>query len=277
MFYKHMGLFNWVYTSVFGKKKVVHKYVYNYKRQQQDERDLLYHFEVPHFHSELPKHVDLRDTGLMPPVLDQGRLGSCTANATSNALRYCLKKEKEVEFEPSRLYMYYYTRLMEGNPTEDTGCTIRDAMKEVHTYGVCKEVTWPYNISKFAMRPSNKATREAKLHTGVKYLAVRQNLNSIKQVLANGLPIVFGVDVYESFQSEEAFRTGNIPMPDTYREELLGGHAILMMGYDDEKRLFYFENSWGKAVGLDGYFTIPYDYVLDSTLASDFWVITTFV
>jgi len=269
-----MGVFGWVFNTVFGKRQVVHKYVYNYKRQKDDTRDLMYHLGAPQIYGELPKKVDLRETGFMPPVLDQGRLGSCVANATSNALQYCLKKEKETEFAPSRLYMYYYTRFMEGHPTEDTGCSIRDAMKEVHTYGVCEEVTWPYDISKFAFRPSNKATREAKLHTGSKYLSVRQSLATIKHVLSNGLPIVFGVDVYESFQSEHALRTGEIPLPDTYREELLGGHAIKLCGYDDDKRIFYFQNSWGTSVGMNGYFTIPYEYVLDRNLASDFWVIT---
>ena len=272
-----MGVFDWVYNSVFGKQNdrtVVHKYIYNYKRQKVDERDLFFHLEVPELYGNLPTKVDLRETGFMPPVLDQGRIGSCVANAASNALQYCLKKEKETEFSPSRLYIYYYTRFMEGNPTEDTGCVIRDAMKEVHTYGVCKEKTWPYDISKFAIRPSNACTREAMLHTGSKYLSVRQNLNSIKQVLARGLPIVFGVDVYESFQSEHSMRTGEIPLPDPNKEELLGGHCLLICGLDDDKKVFYLQNSWGTSVGIDGYFTIPYDYVLDRNLASDFWVIT---
>jgi C1A family cysteine protease len=266
----------WVVDYFFGASEKTPKYIYNYKRQKDDLRDL-YFDQVITSKIACPPKVDLRETGFVPPVLDQGHLGSCVTNATANALEFCLKKEHGVDFAPSRLYMYYYTRLMEGNPGEDTGCTIRDCMREIHTYGVCDEVSWPYDISKFTIRPNNKCTREGKTHIkGFKYLAVRQSLDKIKQVLAEGFPIVFGVDVYESFESETALKTGDIPMPNTRTERLLGGHAILMTGYSDETKLFTFENSWGEKVGNKGYFTLPYDYVLDSTLSSDFWTIKFF-
>jgi C1A family cysteine protease len=169
--------------------------------------------------------------------------------------------------------MYYYTRLIEGNPNEDTGTTIRDMMKELHTYSDCHEDLWPYNISQFAKRPPNKCTKEALTHLkNFKYRAVRQNENVIKTALYSGFPIIFGVDVYESFQSDESMSTGNIPMPDTYTEELLGGHCILLCGYCDETKLFTFQNSWGN-VGDKGFFTLPYEYVLNKSLSSDFWII----
>jgi C1A family cysteine protease len=265
----------WNYLFGSKKEKIVPKYIYNFKRQKDDIRDLVFDGVIEN--ENLPSQFSLRSE--MPPVLDQGRLGSCVSNATANALRYCLKKEHEIEFAPSRLYMYYYTRLIEGNPNEDTGTTIRDMMKELHTYGDCHEDLWPYDISQFTKRPPNKCTKEALTHLkNFKYKAVRQNLNSIKSALYSGFPIIFGVDVYESFQSEESMSTGNIPMPNTYSEELLGGHCIDLVGYDDNTRLFTFQNSWGignleHPVGDQGFFTLPYEYVLDSSLASDFWII----
>jgi C1A family cysteine protease len=206
-------------------------------------RDIYYEEDVNI--TEFPTKVYLRESGFVPTVLDQGRLGSCVTNATANGLEFCLKKEKEIDFLPSRLYMYYYTRLIEGNPNKDTGCTIRDCMKEISTYGVCPESMFPYDISKFTIRPSNECMRVAREHIdGFRYVSVRQNARSIKEVLVSGYPIIFGVDVYESFQSREAMETGDIPMPNVWRERLLGGHAILMTGYDDESERFTFENSW---------------------------------
>ena len=79
--------------------------------------------------------------------------------------------------------------------------------------------------------------------------------------------------MFSSFESDEAMSTGNIPLPETDNEEALGGHCILMTGYDDNTKLFSFQNSWGESVGDKGYFTIPYEYVLDENLASDFWII----
>lgn len=266
------NLYNYLFASSTqtGTRAPKPKYIYNWKRQSADIRD--YQLEESKLTTlNFPKSYSLRND--MPPVLDQKKLGSCVSNATANALRYCLKKEHEVDFAPSRLYMYYYTRLIEGNINEDTGCDIRDAMKELHTYGGCHESVWPYDISKFTKRPANKCTREAKTHLeGFKYVAVRQNLNSIKTALVSGFPVIFGVNVYSSFESQDAMETGNIPMPDTDSEELLGGHCILLCGYDDTTELFTFENSWGN-VGDAGYFTLPYEYVLDKELASDFWVI----
>jgi C1A family cysteine protease len=260
----------WAYNYLFGKEKVVPKYVYNFKRQTDDLRDLQY--ESLNFNFNLPNQFSLREQ--LPPVLDQGRLGSCVSNATANALRFCLKKEHLIDFAPSRLYMYYYTRLIEGHPNEDTGTTIRDMMKELHTYGDCHEDLWPYDISQFRKRPSNECTKEGLTHIkNVKYHTVRQDLSSLKSALFSGFPVIFGVSVYESFQSQESMTTGNIPMPNTYTEELLGGHCLQIISYCDDTQTFGLQNSWSDKVGDKGYFTIPYKYVLDRTLASDFWVV----
>jgi C1A family cysteine protease len=253
------------------------KYIYNHRRQEKDSRDLHFHLTVPQL-ATLPSHVDLRTSGYMPPVLDQTSLGSCTANATSNALRYCLRKEKLADFQPSRLYIYYYSRLIENTVNEDSGAVIRDVMKAVHTYGACSENNWGYDISMFTVHPPTSAVRAGLSHVkGFQYLAVNQDLNTIKNALVQGFPVIFGVSVFSSFESDSVMQTGDVPMPNTQTEKCLGGHAILMVAFSDETQRFTFMNSWGVGVGKQGYFTLPYQYVLDPNLSSDLWTIRHFV
>lgn len=94
----------------------------------------------------------------------------------------------------------------------------------------------------------------------------------MKGCLASGYPFVFGFSVYESFESQAVAQTGIVPMPSP-NEQLLGGHAVLAVGYDDEQGRFIVRNSWGKDWGMEGYFTIKYDYLLNDNLADDFWTI----
>jgi len=264
-----------LFELFFGKPKVEHKYVYNCKKQTDDNRDKYYTniLLLP-----LPDNIDLRLTAFMPYVLDQGNLGSSVSDASANAVEFCLKKERRIDFSPSRLLIYYY---LFKNLTKDvtsqgewSGCSIRNCLKEIQLQGVCNEKTWPYDISKFHSRPTNKCIREARTHVkSFKYIAIPQNSNDIKQVLANGFPILCGVNVYESFQSNKSITTGNIPMPKIKKEELLGGHAILLCGYDDNTQLFTFQNSWGENLGNKGFFTIPYEYIFNSQLSFDFWTV----
>jgi len=252
------------------------KYKYNYKFENKDVRD----FKFKKFSKtimNLPKTFDLCN---LPNVLNQESLGSCTANAASNALRYCLKKEKQkkniLEFQPSRLYIYYFSRLIENTICEDSGVVIRNVMKAISKYGACSSDDWPYDISKFTYKPSNNCIKQGKDHIkGFTYLSVNQTEQDLKSTLFKGYPIICGVQVFESFESETSLKTGNIPLPKN-GEEVYGGHCILITGYDDNLKLFKFQNSWGENVGNKGYFTIPYEYILDSLKASDFWTILFF-
>ena len=114
-------------------------HIYNHKKDLPDHRDLRFDKFHPEVKTQTAKIVDLRTSNCTSPVLDQGQLGSCTANASSNALRYLLKKEKLLEWQPSRLYIYWFSRFLEGTVNDDSGCYIRDVMKAIHTFGVCDE------------------------------------------------------------------------------------------------------------------------------------------
>jgi C1A family cysteine protease len=220
----------------------------------------------------VPIRVDLREE--MPPVLDQKNCGSCASNATSNALRHLLKKEKLPEFQPSRLYLYWNTRvnIEHSPPKEDTGVCIRDVCKAIQKYHACDENIWPYDTSKFSIPPPLNAYRNANLHKEIKYAYVPQDLNIIKKTIASGYPIVIGIQIYDSFETEEVIKTGIVPMPNVENETCLGGHAILLTSYNDLTKTFIIQNSWGESVGEKGYFHVPYDYVLNPALACDFWV-----
>jgi len=239
--------------------------VYGWKRQAPDHRDLIYKVSE---HTKLPKSVDLRPN--CPPVYDQGSLGSCTANAIAGAIEFDFLKQKHEDYTPSRLFIYYNERLIEGTLSEDAGAALRDGIKTVNKYGVCNETLWPYNVNNFTTKPSDDAYTTALTDIVTKYEALT-NIHSYKAALAAGYPFVFGFSVYGAFESEEVAATGIVPQPDL-NDEFMGGHAVCAVGYDDDKEWFIVRNSWGPNWGDKGYFYLPYSYFKPG-LSDDFWVI----
>jgi C1A family cysteine protease len=200
---------------------------------------------------------------------------NCTANAIGGALQFDELKQKEANpFVPSRLFIYYNERVIEHTVNSDSGARIRDGIKSVAKTGYCPETEWPYDISKFAVRPPAICYQDAKKYKALTYQRVLQNLIQMKGGLAAGTPFVAGFSVYESIRNSEVERTGDIPLPQQ-DEALIGGHAILIVGYDEAKRVFNLRNSWGEGWGDGGYGTLPYAYLTSRSLASDFWVINT--
>jgi C1A family cysteine protease len=236
-----------------------------------DQRDHLF-AAAPPVLSQLPAAMDLR--GGCPPVYDQGPLGSCTANAIAGAIEFDQLKEKLPDaFEPSRLFIYYNERVIEGTVDTDSGAQIRDGVKSVATTGYCPEqADWPYDIAAFATPPSPQAFADAAKHKIVSYQRVVRDLNQMKGCLAAGYPFVFGFSVYESFESAAVGQSGHVSMPGP-SESLVGGHAVVAVGYDDANGWFVVRNSWGPKWGLAGYFTMPYAYLTQRGLTSDFWTI----
>lgn len=237
------------------------KHKFNLKRQSPDERDLKV---TKHTAVKIPTKVDNR--ALCPPVWDQGDLGSCTAHA-GIAARMVLGK---IIVPLSRLMQYYNERVIENTISSDAGAQMRDIGKALLTYGVCTESEWPYDITKFAHHPTSKAETDAVKYKINKYISV-PDLNTLKQLIASGEFPVSGIDVYDSFEGDAAAKTGIIPMPKK-TEQLLGGHAILLVGYDDAKKWVICRNSWGAGWGDKGYFYLPYTYFTKG-LAYDFWVL----
>lgn len=235
-----------------------------------DHRDHLYAAPIVHLRA-LPKSVDLRKQ--CPPIYDQGELGSCTANAIGAAIQFDRHKQKlSPDFVPSRLFIYYNERVIEHSVSSDSGAQIRDGIKTIAKQGVCREKEWPYDIKKFAHKPASACYKDAARYQAVQYQRVPQILNQLKGCLASGYPFVFGFSVYTEFESDVVAKTGILPLPGP-KEKLLGGHAVLGVGYDDTKQVFVIRNSWGTAWGMKGYFTMPYAYLTDSNLVDDLWTI----
>ena len=218
----------------------------------------------------LPPSADLR--GGCPPVYDQEQIGSCTANAIGAAFEFEVKKQGLADFMPSRLFIYFNERVMEHTVETDSGAMIRDGIKSVANLGVCPETSWPYDINRFRDKPAAQCYTEAEKNQVTVYRRVLQNLHQLQGALANSTPVVFGFSVYETFEGQDVAQSGVVPMP-SRGEKLLGGHAVLAVGYDDASQRFIVRNSWGPNWGQQGYFTMPYAYVTNAQLAQDFWTI----
>lgn len=240
---------------------------YGYRKDKYDGRDLLAAVgDVP-----LPSRVDLRETQLLPPIEDQGNLGSCVAHAATAAIEYLERRSATADVERSRLFVYYGAREIEGTIKEDAGCQIRDAFKVLNKLGAPDEALWPYNPRKFRTKPTKVAYANAALSRLFKYQRVKVNTLAIKQTLAQSLPVVIGVDLYASFESDAVAASGEVPLP-THAEETIGGHAMLAVGFDDAQQAFLVRNSWGKTWGQQGYCWMPYAYVGNAKLGGDYWV-----
>lgn len=250
------------------------KFVHGWQPDEIDLRDKNYYdyaYKVERT-AVLPPSVDLR--AQCPAVYDQGQLGSCTANAIAGMLEFLQMKQGQTSpFTPSRLLIYYDERAMEGTVHEDAGAEIRDGIKSVAKQGACPESEWPYDISRFATKPPKKCYTDALQHQALSYQRIT-GLTQMKASLAAGYPVVFGFLVYSSFESDEVAQTGVMPLPQ-HGEQLLGGHAIMCVGYSDVDQRLLIRNSWGTswAGPMAGYFTMPYSYAVNSKYCSDFWTI----
>lgn len=223
-----------------------------------------------------PPKVDL--TKWCSPIENQGRLGSCTAQAAVGLVEYLEKRALGRHIDGSRLFVYKTTRNLLGW-RGDTGAYLRTTIKALADYGVCPEKYWPYDIAQFDSEPSAFCYATAALARTLRYFRLdgpkkmpEQVLDVIKFVTAIGLPSVFGFVVY-NFGNKQ----GEFLFPKK-GDKAQGGHAMLCVGYDDEREIdgvkgaLKIRNSWGTQWGEDGYGWLPYQYVL-SGLTADWWTI----
>lgn len=244
------------------------RHPYNLHRDKPDPRDRLLHLGPP---VQLKPRINLRPA--MPPIRDQGNLGSCTGFAWDRVVSYQYLKQKQPLFVTSPLFTYYNERRLEGSVAEDAGSTIRDGVKALARWGAAPEALWPYNIARFRNTPPNEVYAAAARFQALVYQRVPQTQQALCQQLMAGQPIAFGFTVYESFETDAVAQTGMVPMP-KHGEAALGGHAVVLVGYDLPRRQFIVANSWGTGWARGGYFSLPFAYVLNPSLAGDFWVIT---
>jgi len=162
--------------------------------------------------------------------------------------------------------------MIEGTVNQDSGAFIRDGIKSLNKLGVCTEVEWPYKISRFTKKPTAACYRSAKKHRILSYHRI-STVDEMRSCLAEGFPFVFGFTVYEAFESATVAKSGVLNMPGP-KEKVMGGHAVMGVGYDNAAMRFTIRNSWGTDWGQKGYFTMPYDYLSpDKNLSDDFWTV----
>lgn len=251
------------------------KYIYNHTvHEKKDERDHMFATALE-AQVDLPPSKDLRTKPYFPPVLQQSSLGACVAHATASSVYFCLGKENIEQWFPSRLFLYYNTRVFveHTDPSEDSGVAVRDMAKSISRYHMCREQWWPYDIAKFSEKPDKVAYEKATIHEKFQYKRIdNTKIDQIKTAIAKGYPVIFGMSVFESFESEETLKTGIVTMP-TPTEECLGGHSLLLVSYNDKTQMFTVLNSWGPDVMDKGFCYIPYAYLTNSELADGFWVL----
>lgn len=232
----------------------------------------------------LPASVDLRKW--CSPIENQGNLGSCTAHAGVGVVEYFERRAFGKHLDASRLFLYKVTRNL-LHLTGDTGAYLRSTMAAMVLFGVPPEEYWPYDTAAFEQEPSAFCYAFAQSYQAIAYHRLDPKgtsgaalLAKIKSYLAAGLPAMFGFTVFDSY--EQADTTGKIPFPARV-EDVVGGHAVVAVGYDDALKIknagpgadettgaLLIRNSWGTGWGEKGYGWLPYEYVLQG-LAEDWW------
>lgn len=238
---------------------------YHWVKDKIDTRDHLYQLT----NAAQSNVVDLRQ--YCSTIEDQGNLGSCTGQAIAGAIELLHKRQNRT-LDISRLFIYYYERMFIGTINYDSGAYIRDGIKACYTYGAPTENLWPYNISKFKTVPSKPALLDAAKRKVTSYQRAVV-FNQVIDAITSGYPVTIGFSVYSSFDSPTVARTGIMPYPDVNKERLLGGHAVLLVGYNKHNNTFIARNSWGTNWGDKGYFYMPFQVIQNTRMSNDFWVI----
>src|SRR5579859_5171972 len=256
---------------------------YGWRPDLPDSRDRIFNLEEKvEVTAALPPRADLSPN--MPGIYDQGQLGSCTGNGIARVLEYGAIKQGEAPVTPSRLFLYYNERVIEGTVSQDSGAQIRDGIKVVVHQGVPPESDWPYDIGQFAVKPSAQAYADATRHEALVYkrILLTGPGDPVRTALASGSPVVFGFSVPAYFEPGG----GNwdptrdpLPVPGP-SDKIIGGHCVVLSGYDDTRTrfpspAFQVENSWGTGWGMAGRFWMDAAWFAPHAgLASDLWVIT---
>lgn len=222
--------------------------------------------------SDLPEQVDLR--AWCSPVENQGTLGSCTANAAVGALEYLRSRRNYDPCDYSRLFVYFNTRRLRGDTENDTGAMIAECMAALLAYGAPPEELWPYSDSdRWTEQPADTIYQQAKIDMTLQYSQLRSDA-SILSALAQGFPVCFGIFLPEKAYAS-ASQSGQIAQlrAGDWQAHTIGGHAMLLVGYDLLRSHYIVRNSWGTDYGDQGYLYIPFDLMQRAGHPDSFWVV----
>jgi C1A family cysteine protease len=266
--------------TTLSPRKVQH---YGWRPDLPDPRDRIYNLEEKvSLAVALPDSVDLSPK--MPAIYNQGHLGSCTGNGIARVLEYQAIAQGQPAVTPSRLFIYYNERVIEGTIDQDSGAQIRDGIKVVAAEGAPPEAQWPYsdaNPGRFSQKPPASVYSDAIQHEAIEYqrVVLEGPGAPLRSALAAGNPVVFGFSVPSYFEEPSWDpKTQALPVPGA-SDHFIGGHCVVLSGYDFTRKRFdvdayQCENSWGADWGIGGRFWMDADWFnANAGLASDFWVV----
>jgi len=256
----------WKFYKKYILKHRVQERKYGRLKDSPDDRDYVY--KCRRIPAELPPSTNRKNIEAFLHRYDQGKLGSCCAFGSVEAFRRVLEVNKMPDFDPSPLFAYYNLRV---DKNRDCGGEIRNAFRAMNIYGICSEKSWPYNINKFRELPPAEAFTEAMEHQSVRYDRIYPaTKEAIMDAISQGFPVVYGKDLFSSFESDWVKFTGIVPYPKSC-EPFVGGHCMVIFDYDELGTVEL--NSWGKDWGIDGTCHFPWEYVLTEKWCNDFWVL----
>lgn len=214
-------------------------------------------------------------------IRDQGSEGSCTAHAGRGSRLFLANKfqgnANKVDYSPADIY--YLERQKDGTLDQgDCGSTGRTCCQVLNQNGACPEGDDPYVAGQFSTPPSPQALADGLKWRAGSYHALT-NIDEMKNCMASGYPFIVGFTVYSSFEQPQIAATGLMPVPDKGSEEVLGGHEVLFLDYDDsitcpgaDPGAFLVDNSWGVEWGQKGSFWFPYQCAADSSVLMDAFI-----
>jgi C1A family cysteine protease len=261
-------------VSLWKLWKYIHKHIlrqnvnrsYGLIRDKKDKRDFIYKATKPCY--DMPVTTDRKNISEFQYVYDQGSLGSCCAFGAVEAFRRVLQVNKMPDWEASPLFAYWTLR---SDKSRDCGGQIRDAFKAMNQFGICCEKTWPYIPCKLKTEPPHSAFIEALDHQSIVYERIYPVTKlSIMDAISRGYPVVFGMDLHSSFESDWVKETGLVPMPEK-NEAMVGGHCMIIFDYDELGVVIL--NSWGRDWGIYGTCHITWEHILKEEWCNDFWVL----
>lgn len=201
----------------------------------------------------LPSKFEITDN--LTAVKNQGQEGTCVGFACTIGLKEFQEKQMHNQYiELSPRYLYQKCKEIDGFPNIK-GTNIKTALEVLSTVGVCEWNYWPYKEGDVGT-PAPGADDNAKKYTIQSY-GILTTMLSVKICLFRNSPVIMAVPFFNSWYSDQVTKTGDIPKPDGTNKN---GHAICVVGYNDENKKFKFKNSWGTNWGDNGYGYLPYEY-----------------
>ena len=204
--------------------------------------------------AELPAAYDARDEGIVTSAKNQGGCGSCWAFASAGAIESHMLKTFGAGPEDVS------EQQQNSCNTSQMGCSggSSNALRYWELKGPLYEACFPYTAADST--PCGESECEQMRFRVIDWHTVPQSTSGFKTSLDTYGPSYWRYDVYSDFN---AYWNGGSPGdvyvngPDTSK---LGGHAVLLIGWDDAKGAFLAKNSWGETAGPngDGTFWISY-------------------